>query len=47
LPESPEVKDGVMPHPSRFVSMTGITRTGSRPVAIWIRPRPDLAQVHG
>ncbi len=47
LPETSPVKEGVMPHPTRFVSMTGITRQGVRPVTIWIRPRPDLALTHG
>lgn len=47
LPETPPLKEGVMPHPTRFVSMTGMTRAGSRPVTIWIRPRPDLARSHG
>jgi hypothetical protein len=47
LPEAPPVKEGVMPHPTRFVSMTGMTRAGMRPVTIWNRPRPDLALAHG
>jgi len=47
LPETPPVKDGVMPHPTRFVSMTGMTRAGMHPVTIWIRPRSDLALTHG
>ncbi len=47
LPETPPIKEGVMPHPTRFVSMVGITRAGSRTVTIWIRPRPDLALSHG
>lgn len=47
LPEAPPVREGIMPHPTRFVSMTGITRTGSGRVTIWIRPRPELAIVHG
>ena len=47
LPMPPPIKDGVMPHPSRFVSMTGMTRAGMRPVIIWIRPRADLAVAHG
>jgi len=28
----------VLPHLTRFVAMTGITRTGTRPVMKWIRP---------
>lgn len=47
LPETPPIQEGVMPHPTRFVSMAGMTRAGSRPVTIWIRPRPDLALSHG
>jgi hypothetical protein len=39
--------DGVLPHPTRFVSMTGFTRSGPGKVTIWIRPRPDLALVNG
>ena len=46
-PETPPIPGGVMPHPTRFVSMTGMTRAGMRPVTIWIRPRPDLALAHG
>lgn len=38
---------GVFPHPTRFVSMTGFTRAGAGRVAVWIRPRPDLALTHG
>jgi hypothetical protein len=47
LPQEHTASQGVMPHPTRFVSMTGITRGGIRPPPIWIRPRSDLAQVHG
>jgi hypothetical protein len=47
LPASEEPKDGVMPHPTRFVSMTGITRAGTQRVTVWIRPRPSLALAHG
>jgi hypothetical protein len=46
LPQTPPVKDGVMPHPTRFVSMTGMTRSGMGTVAIWNRPYSDLAP-HG
>jgi hypothetical protein len=38
LPEGPAPKDSVMPHPTRFVSMTGITRRGVETVTQWIRP---------
>ncbi len=47
LPAAPAPKAGVMPHPTRFVSMTGMTRAGMHPVTIWIRPRADLALAHG
>ncbi|MCW5551243.1 MAG: hypothetical protein KIS67_03650 [Verrucomicrobiae bacterium] len=47
LPSTPPIPDGVMPHPTRFVSMSGITRAGAKIVAIWIRPRSDLASAHG
>lgn len=47
LPAAPQIEDGVMPHSTRFVSMTGMTRTGTGPVVVWIRPRPDLALTHG
>lgn len=47
LPAAEEPKDGVMPHPTRFVSMTGITRAGMQRVTVWIRPRPALALAHG
>ena len=47
LPAGQEPKDGVMPHPTRFVSMTGITRAGAERVTVWVRPRSDQAIVHG
>ena len=47
LPEAPAVNEGVMPHPTRFVSMTGMTRAGIGRVTVWIRPRPDLAMANG
>lgn len=47
LPEGHQVKEGVMPHPTRFVSMTGLTRAGMQTIMIWNRPRPDLALNHG
>jgi len=47
LPDMPEMKDGVMPHPTRFVSMTGMTRAGTQRVTVWIRPRATLALSHG
>jgi len=47
LPTSPPIKEGVMPHPTRFVSMAGMNRSGLRLTTVWIRPRPDLALVRG
>ena len=38
LPQTPPLKAGVTPHPSRFVAMTGITRRGVENVVEWIRP---------
>ena len=47
LPQTLPIADGVMPHPTRFVSMTGITRGKVGRVVVWLRPtaRPELA--HG
>jgi hypothetical protein len=47
LPKTRPIMDGVMPHATRFVSMTGMTRAGMQRVTVWIRPRPDLALTHG
>ena len=47
LPSIPAIPDGVIPHPTRFVSMTGMIRGGLRPPPVWIRPRPDLVLAHG
>ena len=47
LPDEPEPADGVMPHPTRFVSMTGLTRAGHQRITVWIRPRANLALAHG
>lgn len=38
VPATGEAPDGVFPHPTRFVSMTGITRAGVGRVAVWLRP---------
>jgi hypothetical protein len=38
LPVTAKPKSSVMPHPTRFVAMTGITRRGVGTVAQWIRP---------
>lgn len=45
LPPAVAVRSGVLPHPTRFVAMTGITRRGLETVIEWIRPEPTL--VHG
>ena len=46
LPVTPAPKSSVVPHPTRFVAMTGITRRGVETVTEWIRPRTIAAQ-HG
>jgi hypothetical protein len=38
LPSTPPPKSGVVPHPTRFVAMTGFTRRGEETVVEWIRP---------
>lgn len=38
LPESPPHPDDKLPHHTRFVAMTGITRAGKEPLMQWIRP---------
>ncbi len=38
LPKVRPLKSGVMPHPTRFVAMTGFTRQGAETVVEWIRP---------
>ena len=39
LPATAPPKSSVVPHPTRFVAMTGITRRGKETVIQWIRPR--------
>lgn len=39
LPVTPAPKSSVVPHPTRFVAMTGITRRGVETITEWIRPR--------
>jgi hypothetical protein len=46
LPAGPPPKSGVVPHPTRFVAMTGLTRRGVEAVAQWIRPSAN-PPVHG
>jgi len=41
LPPTPPLKSGVVPHPTRFVAMTGFTRRGVETVVEWIRPTPS------
>lgn len=38
LPTTTSVKEGVLPHETRFVAMTGLTRRGIETVVQWIRP---------
>ena len=38
LPPTPPPKSGVLPHPTRFVAMTGLTRRGRELLTWWIRP---------
>jgi hypothetical protein len=38
LPPGPPPKSGVLPHPTRFVAMTGFTRRGPETIVQWIRP---------
>ena len=38
LPSAPSPKSGVLPHPTRFVAMTGFTRQGPGLVVEWQRP---------
>ncbi len=38
LPATPSPSSSVVPHPTRFVAMTGITRRGIETVTQWIRP---------
>lgn len=40
LPASAPVKSGVLPHPTRFGAMTGLTQRGRETVTEWIRPAP-------
>lgn len=38
LPERPPVPRGVLPHPSRYMAISGRARPGCAPPAVWIRP---------
>ena len=48
MPDVPPPKPGVMPHPTRFVAMTGFTERGRELIVEWQRPmrRPEHA-LHG
>jgi len=46
LPAAAPPKSSVVPHPTRFIAMTGITRRGVETVTEWIRPRATASQ-HG
>lgn len=43
LPELPMPSVDTLPHPTRFVAMTGLTRRGSETVMQWIRPLQNAA----
>jgi hypothetical protein len=38
LPKTSAPKSSIVPHPTRFVAMTGLTRRGVEKVVEWIRP---------
>lgn len=38
LPPTPPPRSGVLPHPTRFIAMTGFTRSGPGLVVEWQRP---------
>ncbi len=40
LPPTLPAKSGVLPHPTRFIAMTGFTRRGPELLTWWIRPDP-------
>jgi hypothetical protein len=44
LPATPPPKSSVVPHPTRFVAMTGITRNSVKTVIQWIRPFKAVLQ---
>ena len=46
LPPARLLRSGVLPHPTRFVAMTGITRRSIETVVEWIRPMAP-ERVHG
>ena len=46
LPNSPPPKSSAVPHPTRFVAMTGFTRRGRETIVQWISPSGPRP-VHG
>ncbi|MBK7997310.1 MAG: hypothetical protein IPK15_00905 [Verrucomicrobia bacterium] len=44
LPPGSAPKSSVVPHPTRFIAMTGFTRRGVETVVQWIRPGPISLQ---
>ena len=46
VPAASAPKSSVVPHPTRFVAMTGMTRRGVETITQWIRPRTAAAR-HG
>ncbi len=38
LPETPPIPPGVLPHPSRFMAISGRARPGVTPQSVWVRP---------
>jgi hypothetical protein len=46
IPMKTAPDSSIVPHPTRFVAMTGMTRRGVERVTQWIRPRPIAAR-HG
>ena len=48
LPEVPSLEEGLLPHPTRFVAMTGILRRGERGIFTeWQRPGGAPIVAHG
>jgi hypothetical protein len=44
-PAAPPTRPDVLPHPTRFVAMSGLSRRGKGPVSQWIRPSPPMELV--
>lgn len=38
LPAAPPIPPGVLPHPSRYMAISGRARPGATPQSVWIRP---------